>query len=514
MESARTLSALKASFRFAAVFFCLLFFTPAFHGRAQDNTPSPETHSDEVVRLAGPWKFHWGDSSRTPTGELDWAASPEKSASWSSVELPARLPGRAGESILWMTHRLPDTLVPDASLFFLAMDSHFEIYLGGKRIYAFGEIEGPARDDFLGYPWFLVPLPPESAGQTVALRIRSTHDNIGPYGDVFIGSRVAQITRIVRYQLHRFLASGAMILLGMASLCFFVRRREDRISLGFALMCFVLGSYTFCRLSIKQVLVDMPRMWFVLELVSFYFMPLGLSQFTDAVFGPNPLTYFTRLTTAYAVVALVLVACGVIPILSTLLPFQLLFLGCLILFAWQLVKRLRRGERESQTLAVGCLLLAGLGLHDLLLAMGLFSSAFEVGHWGMFAFVGSSGVIMLRRVVDVFARLKRMSSDLGGIAVRLGDRLGTPLEIMTLASEEIEDHFEEHIHEEKLRAELAHLFEIFRANTQTIHRELGVLQKFKKFATEDALRTDACVESLLDEKPAAGVPFPATVASK
>jgi hypothetical protein len=91
-----------------------------------------------------------------------------------------------------------------------------------------------------------------------------------------------------------------------------------------------------------------------------------------------------------------------------------------------------------------------------------------------------------------------MSEELGRVAVKLGDRLNTPLEVMLLASEEIEDHVEERfkgLEDAELRKEIAHLFEVFRRSTETIRTELKSLQPFKKYAPQNSVDEDLSLPS-------------------
>ncbi|MCA2961789.1 MAG: hypothetical protein IOD12_16185 [Silvanigrellales bacterium] len=466
----------------------------------------------EPVSLRQGWQYRWGD-------DVAWAREPADAPGWTSFSFPGQAPGRNGRESLWLSFPLPSKSIEDPTLFFLAMDSNFEVWIDGARQFAFGDLNGPRRSEFRGYPWFLVPLPPGAEGKTVFLRVQSTHDNIGPYGEVFVGSRAAQVARIVRTDVPKFTIGSVFAIAGLGLLFLYARRRQERMYFGFALVCITLGLYLVCRTSLKQLFLFAPVPWFVAELVCFFFLPLGVSQFTDVIFGRNALTWATRVASLYAVIALLAAATGVVTLTDTLFPFQILFILCILVFIWEVVKRLGRDDLDPKVLAVGFLCLGISGVHDVLLAMGFMASSVEMSHWGLLGVVGSMSAITVRRFADVYLRMEattrdlavksgdleqrngdlvRMSEELGRVAVKLGDRLNTPLEVMLLASEEIEDHVEERfkgLEDAELRKEIAHLFEVFRRSTETIRTELKSLQPFKKYAPQNSVDEDLSLPS-------------------
>lgn len=486
---------------------CTLIGNSSFNLQRQSAWLGPEP-----VPLRSGWQYRWGD-------DVTWAREPNSSTGWSDFAYPGAVPGREGRDSLWLSFVLPDQKMEDPTLFFLAVDSHFEVWIDGKMQFSFGDVQGPGREKFLGYPWFLVPLPERFQGKKVFLRVHSTHDNIGPFGEVLLGSRAAHLARLVRNDFPKFAIGAVIFIAGICGLFLYFRRRKEYIYLGFSLVCLSLGSYLVCRTALKQLFLHAPVFWFVVEVVSFFLMPLSIATFTDAVFGKNLLTWFARVASVYAVFALFGVMFGHWSLLETLMPFQVFFLFCIVAFSWELLKRLGKEDVDPKIMAAGFFILVLSGVHDLLRAMGLLHSTIELSYWGVLGVLGSMSAITVRRFTEVYVRMEvtsrslalksadleqrnadlvAMSEELGRVAVRLGDRLNTPLEVMLLASEEIEDHVEEHfkgVQDEGLRHEIAHLFEVFRHSTSTIRTELKSLQPFKKYAPQDAAECDVSVSA-------------------
>jgi hypothetical protein len=82
--------------------------------------------------------------------------------------------------------------------------------------------------------------------------------------------------------------------------------------------------------------------------------------------------------------------------------------------------------------------------------------------------------------------------ELGWVAVRLGDRINTPLQVLKLVDEDLFDSAEYlEKTEKKTSEELKGMAEMIESSIDRIHCEISALQKFKAYAPKNALKLTA-----------------------
>ncbi|HLM75036.1 MAG TPA: 7TM diverse intracellular signaling domain-containing protein, partial [Polyangiaceae bacterium] len=358
---------------------------------------------------SGSWEYRYDDSPRDARGTLAWASPAASPEGFQPASLFISPPGRADRSMLWMRTRLEGQAFRDPTLYLLTVDQIFEAYLDGERVYAFGELDapGPNARRFMGYRPHYIPLGQGYQGKTLALRIYSEHINIGIIGQPKIGSRAALVAFTVREDLGELGIGLLLAAVGAAGLLLFALRRE-RAYFWYGGFAFVVGLYVIAQTQTRALLIDAPLGWIHAELLFLYLIPAFLLPYLEIILGKGPLGIMGRLAQAfgaYVLGAFTLVAAGVVPVLSTLLPFQILLILGVVYTLTTAILAAVRGSAEARIFTAGFSVTALLAIYDILAAMGLLErTTLTLTHYGNGVFVVALGFIAARRFARVTAR--------------------------------------------------------------------------------------------------------------
>ena len=375
--------------------------------------PRPATAADitaAVTEYAGTWAYRFGDSPRDASGAFVWAQAADVEG-FSPLAQDGTKIGRNGARYLWVRTRLVGNAGADPVLQVRGIDQLVEAYVDGKLVYRFGDFEGPEALRFRGYKPHDFPLGEGFEGKTLALRIYSDHVNIGTFGRVVIGPRTAIALAMVRREMPVFAMGLVLFAVGLLVLLLFVSDRRDRSMLSYGLLATSLGIYLPISSPIRELVADAPFVWLHVELATLYAMPIGFTAYFDHVFGLGRfrlLRVLRYVFLAYLVAAAVAVLLGVVPILRTLLPFQLLLLVGIGVMVVRAVSGALRGSLDARIFTIGFLCAAGTATFDVLKALGLIARThMSVAFIGMFVFTISMGLILVRRFVEVQERAGR-----------------------------------------------------------------------------------------------------------
>jgi len=413
---------------------CLFLFVAAHIAQAVESAAeSSRAHGDEpppavlyvasaAVDYRGRWQYRWGDSPREPSGALQWAR-PGSDTGWQDFSGAGTPPGRQGQRFLWLRTRLEGPDVQDPALQIEIIDQLCEVFLDGQRVYHFGQIDGEGAwaRRFLGYPVHYIPLGRTSLardypGSVLALRIYSEHLNIGLFGQQRIGTRVRLESDLFRRDISLLVVGILLLTVGLFSLALFANQRRDRAYLSYGGFSFFVGLYALCRMKSGFWVNEHPLFFFHLELLAFYSCIPCLVFFLNHVIGGGPfrlMPVFAWLMLAYDAAAWLVVALGMVPLLKTLLPFQLLALVALVYTLITVTVALVRGSRDARVFSLGFLMAALFSAYDMLAAIGLLPRVrTSFAHFGHGAFVLSLGLILLFRFQRVYADLLSTKADL------------------------------------------------------------------------------------------------------
>ena len=246
------------------------------------------------------WEYRWGD------------ASLEDDAPWSPIDFPSNPPERNGQKSVWFKTVLPEGEWRDPVLHITSINLVGQIYLDGTLIYQHGDMEAPR---FIGWPWHLVPLPENSAGKTLALRIHSDYTSIGLWGDVEITDRIDALKGMLHASVQDLAVSAFSLLLATLAAIFAMIGPERRGFFAIALFAFSSGLMLLAETPVRQLLADAPLTWDILRAASYFTLPIAIGLLLSHWLDGVPKRWMRRLWQlhlAYLVISIGLVALGVV----------------------------------------------------------------------------------------------------------------------------------------------------------------------------------------------------------
>ncbi|WP_239297355.1 MULTISPECIES: GGDEF domain-containing protein [unclassified Halomonas] len=302
------------------------------------------------------WEYRWGD------------ASLEDDAPWSPIDFPSNPPERNGQKSVWFKTVLPEGEWRDPVLHITSINLVGQIYLDGTLIYQHGDMEAPR---FIGWPWHLVPLPENSAGKTLALRIHSDYTSIGLWGDVEITDRIDALKGMLHASVQDLAVSAFSLLLATLAAIFAMIGPERRGFFAIALFAFSSGLMLLAETPVRQLLADAPLTWDILRAASYFTLPIAIGLMLSHWLDGVPKRWMRRLWQlhlAYLVASIGLVALGVVNLALTFPIFDVLLLLTLPLMLLLALLRVRRLNLEQRLFVTSFLLFAPLLLLDMLVA--------------------------------------------------------------------------------------------------------------------------------------------------
>lgn len=302
------------------------------------------------------WEYRWGD------------APLEDDAPWSPIDFPSNPPERNGQKSVWFKTVLPEGEWRDPVLHITSINLVGQIYLDGTLIYQHGDMEEPR---FIGWPWHLVPLPENSAGKTLALRIYSDYTSIGLWGDVEITDRIDALKGMLHASVQDLAVSAFSLLLAMLAAIFAMIGPERRGFFAIALFAFSSGLMLLAETPVRQLLADAPLTWDILRAASYFTLPIAIGLLLSHWLEGVPKRWMRRLWQlhlAYLVVSIGLVALGVVNLALTFPIFDVLLLLTLPLMLLLALLRVRRLNLEQRLFVTSFLMFAPLLLLDMLVA--------------------------------------------------------------------------------------------------------------------------------------------------
>ncbi len=374
------------------------------------------TEPPNVSAYTGTWQYRWGDSPRLPDGALAWTTAAD-SPEWQALSEMGSPPDRGGKTSVWVRTRLTGQNAIEPTLYLRGVDQIFEAYVDGALVYHFGTFDGPDARRFLGYKAHYIPLGQTYQGKTLTLRIYSDHVNIGIFGEPLIGSHADVSTLVTRRDLPTLAMGSVMGSIGAFVFLLFLARRKERGYLTYGLLALTLGMYFTAVSPSRQLILDAPLVWVHAELFFLYIVGGLLTGYVEYVFGRGwrgIVRWIKFALFGYTVLAAILVATGFVPVLKTLLPYQILLLAAMFVLTIQALRGAWSGSPDARIFSAGFLTGASAGTYDVLGAMGILSRTnVPIGHLGIFAFTLALGLILARRFLEVQERLGQYSTVLG-----------------------------------------------------------------------------------------------------
>ncbi|MGS2742460.1 GGDEF domain-containing protein [Halomonas sp. LS-001] len=317
------------------------------------------------------WTYRWGDSPHDADNRPEWLT--DNSDAWESIAFPSNPPNRNGQQHVWFRTTLPAGDWRDPVLFITSIDLIGQIYLGDELIYQYGQFDENGEGDFAGWPWHMVELPEEYAGQELSVRVFSYYTDIGLWGEVHLTDRIGVLKQVVRNSAKDMAVSAFSLLLAVLAAIFALMGPDRRGFAAVALFASTSGLMLLAETPARQLIVDAALAWDVLRAASYYTLPVAMGLLLSAWLKGTPrrwVSHLWKLHLAYVVVAIGLVFSGVISLSLTFPVFDLLLAITLPLMLVLALIYFKQLGLEQRLLVISFTFFAPLLFADMLVAHG------------------------------------------------------------------------------------------------------------------------------------------------
>ena len=302
-------------------------------------------------------------------GQWFWQseAGVEAGAAWQPFDFPRNSPVDSGEDTIWLKTTLPQELPHDASLLLQSRDQAFEIWLGDKCIYRYGELQ-PAFMSY-GQRWHVVAIPGDSGGQELRIHAYSASSySLGRFGQIWLDSDVDQVLRIFRqdvpYAMNIPLAVFMLVMLIVYSTS---PAAPKRLYKSFIAFMAVFAIWMICATNSKQYVLDAPAFWLFVMQLSEYLLPLLANIVIFQVVDKDYKRMLRGTVMIYALVLLAAVGLEIVGLngMSRGRAFFYVLLPILELAAgYGILRSAHHGNMYARAVSVPLVFMAGAGTID------------------------------------------------------------------------------------------------------------------------------------------------------
>lgn len=244
----------------------------------------------------GAWEYHDDDFLHDPMHAQDGMyilpniQEVNEACGWTTFNFPARPPVPFSATRVWISSTLPEDATSGDALCFKSIDQSFRVWVGNRLIYQYGSL---APDHFIyGFHWFVIPLPPNSAGQRVTFELQSANPWVlGTFEDFYVRAQLACYFDVFLYDAPFVFNLSIVLILALIVGVYLYSRKKQRTLYAMTL-CFLIvyGTWMVSTSNVTIFFLDWPWFWWVTQLTSVYLMPL----FSSLVFGELTLKQWRR----------------------------------------------------------------------------------------------------------------------------------------------------------------------------------------------------------------------------
>ncbi|WP_244511281.1 diguanylate cyclase [Vreelandella arcis] len=328
-------------------------------------------HAEAPPHPLDSWEYRWGDSPLDANGAPQWLDS--DTSDWQSVTSPSNPPGREGHQHLWLRTTLPDGEWNDPVLYITSINLISQAFLGDELIYQYGEFDEQGRGDFAGWPWHMIDLPDDAAGQTLTFRLYSHYTSIGLWGEVQVMERIEVLKQVIHDSAQDLGISALVLVLAILATIFALIGQERRGFMAIALFAYASGLMLLAEAPARQLIADGALAWDTLRAGSYYTLPIALGMLLSHWLEGTARRWITRLWAlhlAYLAIAIGLVQLGVISLSNTFPIFDVLLAVTMPIMLLLALFRFRRLNLEQRLLVLSFTFYAPLLLADMVVAHG------------------------------------------------------------------------------------------------------------------------------------------------
>jgi diguanylate cyclase (GGDEF)-like protein len=344
------------------------------------------------------WEYRWGDSPTDSSGTPEWIKGGDP-GEWQAIGFPSNPPDRQGREQIWYRVTLPDGTWRDPVLYIYSVDLIVQAWLGGEKIYQYGDFNEDGRGRFEGWPWHSIPLPEGFQGKDLYFRIFSSYTDIGLWGEVAIMERSELTLYILKTSLKDLMIAGFSALIAALCIIFAFLQARKKSFASLALFAMSSAVMLVAESQASQLIWSAPLVWDYLAAGSYFLLPVAMALLLEQWFEdqrPWLINLVWKIHLAYFVIALTLAASGVIDLSWTFAVFDGLLLISLVTVTVLVARRFRKLARQQQAILVAYGIFGGLLILDMAVAHGFLPWWRVPVSWGTLVF--SLAVVLIALV--------------------------------------------------------------------------------------------------------------------
>jgi signal transduction histidine kinase len=370
----------------------------------------------EPASLDGTWLFRAGDVPHGADATLD-------DHDWEPVITPQGLGSQGHRDLVgdfWLRLHVhgPSTLpIEQLAIQLQDLDSASEIFADGVWVGGRGSVHEPQAADEMHPGVWALPRDALDDGTVVIaihgwrspLRADARPDRGGiMHGPNRIGHTDTLVRSLIMRDLGAWVLVGSFVVVGLYHLQLFRRRRQLREYLWFGVFSLEIAAYVLTQIAIVGDYVPpSPKGWFFL-------VSVGVATFVEFLwtFLREPMAAGWRIwQTAIIAWALVAVAWPDAWLLSAyLVPWEFAaFVPFIIGASWLVVRRIRAGDPEARTIALGCVLMFATSVNNILRSLGLHAP--ELTNWAFAGLVIAMAASLSNRFMRVYGEVDALLAE-------------------------------------------------------------------------------------------------------
>ena len=218
--------------------------------------------------------------------------------------------------------------------------------------------------------------------------------------------------------IDRFILANLLLVISFGSLILYLSRREQKAFLALCIFTASSGIFIITRTQLVELFTTNIFWQEYAKIGAIFFLPVGLAAFFEQVVSPGPYKIVRRLWQIhliYAIAALSLSLLGVVQLLNTVLPYEILAAITLATIVVLSAKEAIAGNPDARLFTVGYSLVLFFAVLEIFDDIGIIDLPRRVVHWGIFGFVLVLLIIMARRfrqAIEARAQLDTIRQEL------------------------------------------------------------------------------------------------------
>jgi diguanylate cyclase (GGDEF)-like protein len=310
---------------------------------------------------------------------------------------------------------LPENQWQDPVIYIYSIDLITEVYLDREKIYAFGEFDQDGQGRFQGWPWHLIELPDDFAGQTLHFRIFSDYTDIGLWGEVKIIERSELLLEIIQKSYLDLLVISFCILMSLIAFAFASMQTNRKPFIYLGLLTLAVGSKLLGENQAVQLVWDAPLFKTYLTAAGYFILPVFLALLLSEWFQNLGQAFMKRLALAhllYLILAIGLSLLGVLQLSITYPLFDGFFILTLVVLLYLTAKNIKSLNQDQRLVMSAFWILAVFLLVDMAVAHGFLPWARFPLSLGVLVFALALMVISLREYQRTQKALRQLNASL------------------------------------------------------------------------------------------------------